>query len=66
MNEKTCGIQSNTRKRKISHILDTSNNHATEYSLKKGFIQKKLNTNNTSVVGKHLKSTYELVADLAW
>ena len=30
MNDKTCGGPENTRKRQISHILETSTTHATE------------------------------------
>ena len=34
-NEKTCGIPENTPKRKISHILETSPTHATDYDKKR-------------------------------
>ena len=40
MNEKTCGILEKTRKRQISHILETAPIHATEYNLKKGLHSK--------------------------
>ena len=56
MNEKTCGSPSNTRKGIISHILETAPTHATEYNFFKGFAQKNINTNNTSVIGKIVKT----------
>ena len=40
MNDKTRGSPSKTIKRQISHIVETSPNHATEYYLRKGFAQK--------------------------
>ena len=57
MNEKTCGSPSKTRKRQISHILDTAPTHATEY--KKA--QKNINAKNTSVV-----DAYESVDHVVW
>ena len=39
-NEKTCGSPENTRNRKISHILETTPTHATEYNLKKSLHRK--------------------------
>ena len=56
MNEKTCGIPSKTRNRKISHILEILPTHANEYNQNKWFAQKNINTNNTSVVGQIVKS----------
>ena len=41
MNDKTCGGPSKNRKRQISHILDTSPTHATEYHFKK-FLHRKI------------------------
>ena len=35
INDNTCGIPSNNRKRQISHILDTLPTHTTEYNKKK-------------------------------
>ena len=64
MNEKTCGIPSNTRKRQISHILETATTHATEHQ-KKGFAQQNINTNNTSVIVQNIKSAHERVAHVA-
>ena len=59
INEKTCVSPSKTRKRQISHILETAPTHATEYNLKRGFVQKNISTNNTYVFGIILKSTYD-------
>ena len=65
INEKTCGIPSNTRKRKISHILKTAPTHDSEY-IKKGFAQKNISTNNKSAVGQIVKSACKRVAHVAW
>ena len=65
MNKKTCGSPSNTRKKQISHILETVPTHVTEYHLKKGFAQKNINTNNTSAVGQIVKNAYERVSRVA-
>ena len=66
MNEKTCGSTENTRKRQISHILETEPTYATEYNNKKGFAHQNININNTSAVGHIVKNGYELVAHVAW
>ena len=42
------------KKEKISYILDTAPTHATEYN-KKGFAQKNINANNTSIIAQVLK-----------
>ena len=65
MNEKTCESQSNTRKRQRLHILNTVTTHGNEYN-KKGFSQKNINTNNTSVFAQMLKNAYERVFRVAW
>ena len=57
MNEKTCGSPSNTRKRKISHILETGPTRDTE-NPKKGFAQKNISTTNTSIINKTVKIAY--------
>ena len=51
MNEKVCGSPENVRKRQLSHILETTPTHATEYNEKKGFAQQNIKTKNTSAVG---------------
>ena len=50
-NDRTCVSPENTRKRQLSHILETAPTHDTKYN-KKGFAQKNIYTNNTSDVGK--------------
>ena len=40
INKKTCGSPENTRKRKISHTLETVSTHATEYNFKIVFHRK--------------------------
>ena len=42
MNEKTCGSPAKTRKRKISHILETAPTYATEYDEEKRFAQQNI------------------------
>ena len=64
-NEKACGSPANSRKRQLSHILETAPTHATKYNLTKGFAQKNININNTSAVGQMVKNTYECVACVA-
>ena len=59
MNYKTCGSSSKTRKRQISHTLETAPTYDTEYNKKNRFAQKNINTINTSIVGKIVKSTYK-------
>ena len=65
-NENTCGSPAKSRKRRISHILETAPTHATEYDEKNGFVQQNINTNNTSVIGKIVKNGYERVVRVAW
>ena len=66
MNDNKFWSTGNTRKRKISHILETEPTYATEYNNKKGFAQQNINTNNTSAVGLIVKNGYERVAHVAW
>ena len=64
INQNICGSPSKTRKRQISHILETAPTHVTEY--KKGFSQQNINNNNPSVIGQIVKNAYERVARVAW
>ena len=66
INEKTCVIPDNFRKRQLSHILENAPTHTTEKNEKKGFAQKNINTNNTSIVGQIVKSANERVARISW
>ena len=54
INEKICGSQEKTRKRKISHILETAPTHATDYD-KKRLSPIFLDTSNTFSVGQNVK-----------
>ena len=54
INKKTCGSPENTRKRKISHILETAPNYSTDYD-KEGFALQNSDTNNASVIFQHFK-----------
>ena len=60
INDNTSGIPSNIRKRKILHILDTAPIHYTDYN-KNVFARKNINTNNTSVVGRNLKTNMNVL-----
>ena len=57
MNEKTWVSPSTTRKRQISHILETGPTRDTE-NPKKGFAQKNISTTNTSIINKTVKIAY--------
>ena len=54
-NKKAHGSLSKTRKRQISHILETSPTHASEYNEKWVFTEN-INTNNTFYVRKKFKT----------
>ena len=66
INDKTYGSPENTRKRKISHILENAPTNATEYNNEKRVAQKNINTNNTSISVKIVKNKYKRIAPVAW
>ena len=55
INGKTYGSPENTIKINISHILETTPTHATDYDGKKGFAVQNSDTSNTSTVGQNVK-----------
>ena len=65
-NEKTCGSPENSRKRQLSHILETAPIHDTECNGKTGFAQGNIDSNNTSAFFQIVKNTYDHVARVAW
>ena len=65
MNEKTCGSPAKTRKRKISHILETALVHATDYDGGKRVSTTKYNHQQYICRWPKCKNEYEHVARVA-